>query len=65
MRMNPSPQMIQIPTQFSLADYQGGKEGIADTDKSKEELYIEAKEIFISQARSRHNTLNVLLICQK
>ena len=47
MRMNPSPQMIQTPTQFSLADYQGGKEGIADTDKSKEELYIEAKEIIV------------------
>lgn len=45
MRANPSSQMIQTPTQFSLADYQGGKEGIADTDKSKEELYIEAKEI--------------------
>ena len=27
------------------ADYQGGKEAIADTDKSKEQLYTEAKEI--------------------
>jgi len=45
MRTNPNSQIIQTPTQFSLADYQGGKEGIADTDKNKEELYIEAKEI--------------------
>jgi len=52
MRMNPSPQMIQTPTQFSLADYQGGKEGIADTDKSKEELYIEAKEILALVSQS-------------
>merc|ERR1719495_1372114 len=50
--MNPSPQMIQTPTQFSLADYQGGKEGIADTDKSKEELYIEAKEILALVSQS-------------
>jgi len=45
MRTIPNSQVIQTPTQFSLADYQGGKEGIADTDKSKEELYTEAKEI--------------------
>lgn len=52
MRTNPNSQLIQTPTQFSLADYQGGKEGIADTDKSKEELYIEAKEILALVSQS-------------
>merc|ERR550532_1474899 len=33
------------PTQFSLADYQGGKEGMMETDKNPEELYTEAKEL--------------------
>lgn len=34
------------PTYFSLADYQGGKESISDCNgKSKEELYIDAKEL--------------------
>merc|ERR1719234_1925653 len=33
------------PTQFSLADYQGGKEGMMEMDKNTEELYTEAKEL--------------------
>merc|ERR1719270_1668044 len=33
------------PTMFSLCDYQGGREAPADTEKSKEQLYTEAKEI--------------------
>jgi len=49
MRTN---QAINSPTQFSLVDYQGGKEGMADTDKSKEELYIEAKEILALVSQS-------------
>eukprot|EP00092_Neocalanus_flemingeri_P010758 GFUD01011587.1.p1 GENE.GFUD01011587.1~~GFUD01011587.1.p1 ORF type:complete len:833 (-),score=197.09 GFUD01011587.1:64-2562(-) len=56
MRTNPNPQMLQTPTQFSLADYQGGKEGIADTDKSKEELYIEANEILALVNQSPTNS---------
>ena len=33
------------PSMFSLCDYQGGREAPADTEKSKEQLYTEAKEI--------------------
>ena len=34
-----------VSTELSLSDYQGGREDLADTDKSKEQLYTEAKEI--------------------
>ena len=40
------------PTQFSLSDYQGGKEDMADTDKTKEQLYTEAKEILALVGKS-------------
>ena len=42
----------RAPTQFSLSDYQGGKEDMADTDKTKEQLYTEAKEILALVGRS-------------
>ena len=32
-------------TNFSLADYQGGKEAMMETDKNPEELYTDAKEV--------------------
>merc|ERR1719189_2701986 len=43
----PPPPAPATPahTAFSLSDYQGGHEGLADTDKSREQLYTEAKEI--------------------
>ena len=40
------------PTQLSLSDYQGGREDLADTDKTKEQLYTEAKEILALVGRS-------------
>ena len=42
----------RTPTQFSLSDYQGGKEDMADTDKTKEQLYTEAKEILALVGKS-------------
>ena len=46
---SPANSLLRSPpapsNPFSLADYQGGKEGVMDTDRSPEQLYTEAKEV--------------------
>ena len=43
---SPAASLVRAnQTNFSLADYQGGKEAMMETDKNPEELYTDAKEV--------------------